>query len=88
MGAYRGYLRLCGRRFSEEGQPINRFLMLPLTLAWIRRTGLRIVHVGSTGQYLPWPGREPIRLPALESRPALKWFGLHSFVIAEKPLGA
>jgi ubiquinone/menaquinone biosynthesis C-methylase UbiE len=88
MGAYRGYLRLCGRPFSEEGQPINRFLMLPLTLAWIRRTGLRIVHVGSTGQYLPWPGREPIRLPALESRPAFKWFGLHSFVVAEKPTGA
>ena len=29
MGLYRGYLRLTGRRYREEGQPINQFLILP-----------------------------------------------------------
>ena len=86
LGLYRGYLRLVGRRYTEEGQPINRFLLAPLTRAWVQRTGLRVVGVDTTGLYLPWPRREPIRLRTLERWRALRWFGLHTLVVAVKPL--
>ena len=84
LGLYRGYLRLRGRRFSEVGQPVNRFTLLPLTLVWLRRVGLRVTTVDATGHYLPWPGRPPIPIAQLERRP-LRWFALHSLVTAQKP---
>jgi SAM-dependent methyltransferase len=84
LGLYRAYLRLRGRRFSEVGQPVNRFTVLPLTLVWLRRVGLRVTTVDAAGHYLPWPGVPPIRLTYLDWRP-LRWFALHSFVTAQKP---
>ncbi len=57
IGAYRGYLRLVGRRFTEEGQPINHFLLAPRVRRWVRSAGLRIVRADSSGHYLPFPGR-------------------------------
>jgi ubiquinone/menaquinone biosynthesis C-methylase UbiE len=63
MGLYRGYMRLTGRRFTEEGQPINNFMLLPLTRAWITRSDLRVSAVDAVGHYLPFPGRPPIELP-------------------------
>jgi 2-polyprenyl-3-methyl-5-hydroxy-6-metoxy-1,4-benzoquinol methylase len=83
IGAYRGYLRLTGRRFTEEGQPINHFLLAPLVRQWVRSTGLRIVTSEGTGHYLPFPGRPPI-LVADRSR-WLSPFGLHALTVAEKP---
>jgi 2-polyprenyl-3-methyl-5-hydroxy-6-metoxy-1,4-benzoquinol methylase len=85
MGLYRGYARLRGRPYSEEGQPINRFMMLPLTRRWIRRAGLRVVVVDATGHYLPWPGKPPVPFRHLDSWPLLRWFALHSLIIAERP---
>jgi 2-polyprenyl-3-methyl-5-hydroxy-6-metoxy-1,4-benzoquinol methylase len=86
LGLYRGYLRLTGRRFTEEGQPINNFMLLPLTRAWIARSGLRISAVDAVGHYLPFPGRPPIELPLLNNpRILMRWFGHHSLVVAEKP---
>ena len=82
MGAYRGYLRLTGRRFSEEGQPVNRFLLAPRLRRWVRRTGLRIVGSEATGHYLPWPRRAPILLGT--NAPWLSAFGLHSLTVALK----
>jgi len=86
MGLYRAYLRLTGRRYTEEGQPINRAVVLPRTLAWIRCAGLRVLTVDAVGHYLPFPGRPPIELPVL-NRPRwlMRWFGLHSLVVATKP---
>lgn len=84
LGLYRGYLRVRGRRFTEEGQPINRFLLLPQTAAWIRKAGLRVVRVNGSGHYVPWPGRPPIRIHVLDARP-VKWFALHTLVVADKP---
>jgi 2-polyprenyl-3-methyl-5-hydroxy-6-metoxy-1,4-benzoquinol methylase len=84
MGMYRGYLRVRGRRYSEEGQPINRFTLLPVTSAWLRGTGLRIVSVDAIGHYLPWPGRPPRVLSWLDGVRPLRWFALHSLVVAEK----
>jgi 2-polyprenyl-6-hydroxyphenyl methylase/3-demethylubiquinone-9 3-methyltransferase len=86
MGLYRAYCRARGKRFDEGGQPICQLTMLPKTRSWVRQAGLKIVETHSCGQYLPFPGRPPIPLPWLE-RPywLMKWFGLHSLVIAEKP---
>ncbi len=86
MGLYRGYLRLTGRRYTEQGQPINHPNVLPRTLAWVKRAGLRVLAVDGVGHYLPFPGRPPIEIPAL-NRPRwlMRWFGLHSLVVATKP---
>ncbi len=86
MGAYRGYLRLSGRRYSEEGQPINRFLIAPRLRRWVRRTGLQIVSTRTTGLYLPWPRRAPILLQ--EQVSWLSAFGLHSLTVAVRPARA
>ncbi len=87
MGMYRAYLRLRGRRFAEVGQPINQFTLLPRTVHWVRRAGLRVERVAAQGHYLPWPGRPPRRLLALErvAPDVLKWVSLHSLVVAHKP---
>lgn len=84
-GLYRGYLRLIGRRFQEEGQPINNFNMLPRTIAWVKGAGLAVQQVKATGHYLPFPGRTPIKFELFEQPAALtKWFALHSLVIATR----
>ncbi len=85
MGLHRAYLRLRGRTFSEEGQPINNLVFLPLTRSWVRRTGLRIVRTTSIGHYIPFPGRPPIEFPVFNHGGIFtRWFGLHSLTIAEK----
>jgi ubiquinone/menaquinone biosynthesis C-methylase UbiE len=83
MGLYRGYLRLTGRRYTEDGQPVNRFLLAPLVRHWIRAAGLRVLAAESAGHYLPWPGRPPI-LVRDRSR-LLSPFGHHSLTVACKP---
>jgi ubiquinone/menaquinone biosynthesis C-methylase UbiE len=85
MGLYRGYLRLTGRRYTETGQPINRFTLLPLTRAWTAASGLEVERVDGEGHYLPFPGRPPARWPILDRpRTLMRWFGLHSIVVARK----
>jgi ubiquinone/menaquinone biosynthesis C-methylase UbiE len=83
IGAYRGYLRVTGRRFTEEGQPINHFLVAAVVRRWVRSTGLRVVVAASSGHYLPFPGRPPILL--VDRSRWLGPFGLHSLTVAEKP---
>lgn len=86
MGLYRGYCRVRGKPCDEGGQPICQLTLLPRTRAWVRAAGLRVAEADSTGQYLPFPGRPPIRLNWLEHPHALmRWFGLHSLVVGEKP---
>jgi 2-polyprenyl-3-methyl-5-hydroxy-6-metoxy-1,4-benzoquinol methylase len=85
MGLYRMYLRLTGRRFTEENQPICHPVMLPLTLAWIAGAGFRVTHVDAIGHYLPYPRRPPIRIYSLDrARFMTRWMALHSLVVAEK----
>jgi hypothetical protein len=89
MGLYRGYRRLTGRPFTEGGQPINNFVMLPRTLRWVRRAGLTPVAVDGIGHYLPVPGRPPVRLAFLDrARTVTRWTALHSLVVARKPSAA
>lgn len=85
-GLYRLYMRLTGRRYSEEGQPINNLVMLPRVIRWVTRAGLKIEEASSFGHYLLRPGHVP-RLVALELRPKAltRWLGLHSLIIARKP---
>lgn len=82
IGLYRGYLRLTGRRFTEEGQPVNHFLLAPVVRAWLRTAGFRIVQASSAGHYLPFPGRPPILL--IDRSRWLAPFGLHALTVAEK----
>jgi 2-polyprenyl-3-methyl-5-hydroxy-6-metoxy-1,4-benzoquinol methylase len=84
MGLYRIYLRLRGRRFTEEGQPINHALTLPSTVRWTRQAGLTVKAVDATGHYLPLPGAPPRECRWLDGR-SLRWFALHSLVVAAKP---
>lgn len=84
MGLYRGYLRFRGRRYTEGGQPICHLTSLPRTIVWLRRAGLRVRVVDAVGHYLPWPGRSPLSNPRLDSIRPLRWFALHSLVVAEK----
>ena len=85
MGLYRLYLRLTGRRYTEVGQPINRFTMWPRTIAWVRRTGLRIRRADGVGHYLLFPRRRPFRLRALDRLGVVtRWSALHSLIVAEK----
>jgi 2-polyprenyl-3-methyl-5-hydroxy-6-metoxy-1,4-benzoquinol methylase len=86
IGLWRLYLPLRGRRFSECGQPINQFTLIPRTLGWLRRAGLRVTAVDAIGHYLPFPGRPPIHLPRLDNpRSLMKWFAMHSLFVATKP---
>jgi 2-polyprenyl-3-methyl-5-hydroxy-6-metoxy-1,4-benzoquinol methylase len=86
MGLYRVYCRLRGKKYDEGGQPICHFTTIPKTRRWVRQAGLRVVETISCGHYLPFPGRPPISLRFLE-RPwfLLKWFGVQSLIVAEKP---
>lgn len=86
MGLYRAYLRLRGRPFTEVGQPINQLTLLPLTIAWVRRAGLRPETIRGEGHYWLAPGRNPSRIGWLD-RSFLKWFALHVLIVARKPAG-
>jgi 2-polyprenyl-3-methyl-5-hydroxy-6-metoxy-1,4-benzoquinol methylase len=86
MGLYRAYRHLIGRPYTECGQPINTFTSLLRTSGWVRRNGLMIERTDGDGHYLPFPGRPPIRM-RWSDRPRfiMKWFGLHSLVVAYHP---
>lgn len=86
FGLYRAYLRLRGRRYTEGDQPICRLTMLPRTLFWMWRAGLRVRRADAAGQYLLAPGRLPWEPGVLKRLNWLLWpFGLHSLIVAEKP---
>ena len=86
MGLYRAYVRLRGRPFTEEGQPINRFMTLPGTRRLLARAGLRVRTIDGEGHYIPFPGRAPIRIfrPDNWRHPFVRRFGLHSFFAASR----
>lgn len=84
MGAYRGYLRLRGRRYTEEGQPVNRFLLAPVLRRWVRGAGLQVLACDAVGHYLPWPRRAPVLIR--ERAPYLSVFGLHALTVARRPI--
>jgi ubiquinone/menaquinone biosynthesis C-methylase UbiE len=85
IGLYRGYMRMKGTPYTETGQPINRFVMLPQTLRWIRSAGLGVLTFDSRNLYLPLPGRPWTLAKWLEHpRFLVRWLGFHSLVVAVK----
>lgn len=85
-GLYRGYMRATGRRFTEQGQPINHFVMAPRTSRWLSNAGLQVEHRLAAGLYLPVPrpqGPVQVRLRPRLTR-ALRPFLLHSAFVARK----
>lgn len=90
-GLYRAWLRLVGRRYDEGGQPVATFTTLPRTLDWLRSASLAVERVEGTGHYVPFPGRSPVRIRALDAAfltPVLRWVALHTSVVARRPLTA
>ena len=88
-GLYRIYLRLMGKPYTEEGQPINHPLILPRTLNWVRKSGLKVTTLDGVGHYLLFPGVVPKRLTLFDKvRVLTRWSGLHSLIIAVKPQAA
>ena len=84
LGLYRLYMRVTGRRYTEGGQPINRFTVVPRTISWVKQAGLTIEKLSARGHYLPCPGRPPISLEVLDRIPLLQLFALHSAIRARK----
>ena len=85
LGLYRAYLRVRGRPFSEEGQPVNNLTWVPRTMSWVRSAGLRPQLVDSCGHYVLLPRRNPIPMRFLDGpRPVLKWLAQHQLIVAEK----
>jgi ubiquinone/menaquinone biosynthesis C-methylase UbiE len=86
MGLYRCYLPLTGRTFSEGGQPIAKFLVLPLVRRWVRQAGLVIELTQGAGHYVPCPRRSPIRMYWMDRLgPMSRWIALHTVIVARKP---
>jgi 2-polyprenyl-3-methyl-5-hydroxy-6-metoxy-1,4-benzoquinol methylase len=87
IGLYRAYCWVRGKKFDEGGQPICQLTLITKTRAWVRAAGLRVIETEGVGQYLPVPGRPPIRIGFMEHpHQLMRWFGLHSLVVAEKPI--
>lgn len=88
LGLYRIYLGLSGRTYTEEGQPINHFMLLPHTRSMVVKAGLKIKLVDGIGHYLPFPGRRPIEMTALDHpRFLMRWTSVQTLTIGEKPSG-
>jgi len=55
MGLYRGWLRLTGRRFTEIGQPINKFVFYAKTKMWLRLSGFKVDYASTLNISYPSP---------------------------------
>lgn len=85
FGLYRIYLRLTGRKWTEAGQPINKFVLMPKTIYWLKKGGFKILLKDSEIISYPSPfSNKVIQLKFSKPKALLKWFGLQSFFIAKK----
>lgn len=88
-GAYRVYLRMRGKRYTEGDQPICHFTTLPRTAWWLQRAGFSLTHVDAAGHYVLRRGRIPEESAFMARHARWFWpFGLHSIVVCEKPLSS
>lgn len=85
MGLYRGWLRLTGRRFTEIGQPINKFVFFSKTKLWLALTGFKITYANSLNlSYVsPFLKRE-VKINWEKPRWLVKRLGIYSFFICSK----
>jgi ubiquinone/menaquinone biosynthesis C-methylase UbiE len=82
-GLYRAFLRLTGRRWTEVGQPINNFVIIPRTLFWLKFSGFVVRDFSSSEFSTPWLNK---RVHHFKFKTAWwnKLFGLQSFFLATK----
>ena len=83
-GLYRVYMRFTGRRWSEVGQPINQFVVIPRTCIWLKRTGFKILDWGSEEFSVPLPSKKIYHFNFKRPPRILMLFGLQSFFHARK----
>lgn len=87
FGVWRIYRRLVGRPYTEAGQPINKFVMLPRTVYWVKQANIEVELFGSTEFLLPRFKRPPIHLnPPRVLTAITRYFGLQSYIVGRKPL--
>ena len=85
IGLYRLSLWMRGRKYTEEGQPINHPLRSTQVRGWIRKSGLQLKPIRSVGHYSIIPGRLPRESAWLaQPRALMKWFGFHPIHVARK----
>lgn len=85
FGLYRIYLRLKGKKWTEAGQPINKFVLMPKTLFWLKRSGFRNILSESSIISCPSPfSKRVIQFSWKKPRFILKWLGLQSYFVASK----
>lgn len=83
-GLYRVYRELTGRPWQEAGQPINHPLRSITMRGWLRDAGFDILASHGAGHYVPFPGREPPRIHALDRLTALRYLAHHVAFIARR----
>ena len=85
FGLYRIALRLKGKRWTEVGQPINKFVMMPLTYYWLRKAKFKKIKAMSEIISCPSPfSNKVIQFKWKKPKFLLNWFGLQSFFTAQK----
>lgn len=84
MGLHRVFREWTGRPYSEEGQPINHFLLLPRVRKWMRQGGFVMKRTKGVGHYLPFPGRPPIRIGIFDKIPFSWTLALHTLIVAAR----
>lgn len=82
-GIYRIYLRITGRKWTEVGQPLNNFVLLPKTKYWLRSVDFKILKSETAEFSIPWVDKK-IHHFNWKSSPWNKPFGLQSFFICQK----
>jgi ubiquinone/menaquinone biosynthesis C-methylase UbiE len=82
-GLYRIFLRLTGRKWTEVGQPINKFVLLPKTLFWLKSSGFGVLKYASSEFSIPWLYKKVYHF---KFKPAYwnRFFGLQSFFLCKK----
>jgi 2-polyprenyl-3-methyl-5-hydroxy-6-metoxy-1,4-benzoquinol methylase len=83
LGLYRLALRLIGRRYTEQGQPVNQPLMLFRQVRLLRRLGCDINVVEGHGVPFVIPGYGTLYLPARPQR-LTRWFAYETIVVATR----
>lgn len=82
-GLYRIYRRIIGKRWTEAGQPINKFVIIPHTLVLLRRAGIELDEWGSSIFSYPSLQRKVKHLQISENK-FTRWFGLQSYFRGRK----
>lgn len=85
QGVQRMYWKVTGRRWDEGGQPIANLTLLPRTVRWVRRTGLRIERLTGDVWAVPIGGRPRAFQPPDQYRKLAVPLAFHQLVEARRP---